>query len=667
MSTAAITPNILQFHQAPVPPVRRRNGQLEHHPQARLDFHQLLESVWLNSSDAMRITDSEGIIVAVNDTYCRLVSVQMEQLVGEPFTVVYDSSVNPSSLLAKYRKRFKERNVEPLMNRQIRLRNGKEIFVEASNSYIEGSNGGTFVLGIIRDITDRKTAEEVISRLHRQQSLVLNSASEGIFGLDMQGRHTFVNPSAARLLGYEVNELIGRHSHSTWHYSKAEGQPFPAKECPIYAALRDGKEVQASHEVFWRKDGSSLPVEYTATPIWEGSQLLGAVVTFRDITERKELECRVQESLSALQASRESLAELNAQKDRLFSVISHDLRSPFTSILGFCEILLTDRETITDAERTEFLTYIRDAAKRQLVLLNKLLDWSRLETGRVKFEIEDVDLGTVVDQSVESHLGTAKQKGITLRSTLPSPMIVRGDEEMLAQVFNNLISNALKFTPHHGVISIAQYEGQENEWVIAVKDTGRGIPKEDFSKLFKVEEKYTQRGLDGEEGTGLGLSLVAEIVKKHNGSISVESELGNGTTFHIRFPRLIETTEQTVMVVDDDEGIRVLHSRYLKRMFPHAHVIQASNGKEAFERAKRLRPRFIVTDYSMPEMNGYEFLNLLKGEPSTRHIPVFVITGKGSLASGETLMFTGAAAVLDKPVSSKQLQETIERVLAEKV
>ena len=375
----------------------------------------------------------------------------------------------------------------------------------------------------------------------------------------------------------------------------------------------------------------------------------------------------MQDSLAALQASRESLTQLNNQKDRLFSVLSHDLRSPFTSILGFCEILITDGETLTDTERKEFLTYIRDAAQRQLALLNRLLDWSRLETGRIKLDIQEIELDQLVKSSLTTHLGTSRQKEITLQSTLPAKSKVRGDQVLLMQVFNNLLSNSLKFTPKGGVISIDLAEEKEEEWVVAVKDTGRGIPKDDLKKLFRVEEKYTRPGLDGEQGTGLGLSLVYEIVKQHNGSISVDSELGKGTTFTIRLPKVVENKEHVILVVDDDEGVRVLHSRYLKKMFPDAHVMQASNGKEAFAIAKQYKPRIIVTDYSMPEMNGYEFLNLLKGEPVTKPIPVFVITGKGSTASADTLMISGAAAVLDKPVPSKTLQETIEKVLAEKI
>jgi CheY-like chemotaxis protein len=254
-----------------------------------------------------------------------------------------------------------------------------------------------------------------------------------------------------------------------------------------------------------------------------------------------------------------------------------------------------------------------------------------------------------------------------LQSTLPAQIKTRGDEVMIGQVFSNLISNALKFTPAHGQVSIDLFDSKEDQWIMAIKDSGTGIPKDDFKKLFKIEEKYTRKGLDGEEGTGLGLSVVHEIVKKHAGSITVESEVGKGTTFFVRFPKLMDNLDQSVMIVDDDEGVRVLHSRYLKRMFPESRIIQASDGKEALELAKRYRPKIIVTDYSMPEMNGFEFLNLLRQEETTKGIPVFVITGKDSTASMEAMRLSGAAAVLTKPISSAQLQEAIDKVMADRV
>jgi PAS domain S-box-containing protein len=136
----------------------------------------------------------------------------------------------------------------------------------------------------------RKQAEESVERLYHQNELVLNAAGEGIFGLDMQGKHTFVNPAAAQMLGYTVSELIGRHSHTLWHYKKSDGSSYPVEECPIYAAYKDGIVHHKDDEVFWRNDGTCFPVAYTSTPIIEDGNIVGAVVTFRDITERKQTE-----------------------------------------------------------------------------------------------------------------------------------------------------------------------------------------------------------------------------------------------------------------------------------------------------------------------------------------------------------------------------------------
>ncbi|MBF8296611.1 MAG: hypothetical protein HW389_3156 [Bacteroidetes bacterium] len=753
------------------------------------DFHDLLQSVWKNSSDAMRITDSEGVIIAVNDAYSRFVGMQRGELVGEYFTIAYDRLTDPAPLVEKYCRRFSERSVEPLMSRRIRLANGKEAYVETSNSFIEGSDGGRYVLSIFHDITERKHMEQALERERALLATVINNLPDSIFAKDTDSRFILNNDAHIHALGAQSqSEVVGKSDFDFRARHLAEGMFIDDQEVihsgkcvvekeeqtvdpsgrtgfrlvtkvpmrdklgtivglvGISRDVTDHKQAEEAlkeserkyHDLFnnavqgmfqssvdgrllsanvallkmlgydsieelasvnladmyanpderralsmkLAEQGSCSNVELVlrrrdgvVINVLEHSRAVkdsaGNVIAFEgileDITERRALETRVQEHLAALKTSQGSLAELNAQKDRLFSILSHDLRSPFTSILGFCEILLNESESLSDAEQKEFLGHIENSARQQMALLNKLLDWSRLESGRIKFDVKDVDLSAVVGISVASHLGTAKSKEITLQSTLPKHMMTRGDEVMIVQVFSNLISNALKFTPTHGLISVDLVESKEDQWILAVRDTGAGIPKNDFGKLFKIEEKYTRKGLGGEEGTGLGLSVVHEIVKKHSGSITIESEIGKGTTFFVQFPRLMENVERSVLVVDDDEGVRVLHSRFLKRMFPDSRIIQASDGKEAFELAKRHHPRIIVSDYSMPEMNGFEFLNILRQEASTKDIPVFVITGKDSTASTEAMRLSGAAAVLTKPVSSTQLQEAIEKVMAERV
>ncbi|MCX6135090.1 MAG: PAS domain S-box protein [Ignavibacteriales bacterium] len=661
MATPPLVPNRQPYQQ----PLTLLSFGRENHTRTGAvhtpDQQALLESVWENSAEAMRITNAAGIIVAVNDSYCRMVGMRREELVGEPFTVILDSSADPSVLLATYSKRFLDRSVEPVMNRHLRLRNHHEVFVEAINSYIKGTDGSTFVFSIIRNVTTRRIAERALKESERKYHDLFNNAVQGIFQSTVDGKLLSANAALLRMLGYDSIEELASINLEELYTNPAERASLTMK--------LSGQGACSNVELsLRRKDGKTIIVlEHSRAVKDAAGNVVSIEGILEDITERKELEARVQENLSALQDSREMLTQLNRQKDRLMSVLSHDLQSPFTSILGFCEILLNDTEKLTDAERKEFLTYIRNSAQQQLALVKRLLDWSRLETGRITLDIRDIDLQKVVRASVQAHLGTAMNKEIALRSTLPADTCIRGDEAMLTQAFNNLISNALKFTPAHGLISIDLKESADEEWILTVKDTGAGIPAADLKRLFKVEEKYTRVGLRGETGTGLGLSLVAEIIKKHSGSITVESEVGAGTTFTIRLHKLAKPQDEAVLVVDDDQGVRVLHSRYLKRMFPDAQVVQASNGNEAFDYAKKYHPRLIVTDYSMPGMNGFEFLKLVKQDPETKDIPVFIITGKDSADGRESLVLSGAEAVLTKPVSSKELQDAVEGVLASRI
>jgi signal transduction histidine kinase len=422
-----------------------------------------------------------------------------------------------------------------------------------------------------------------------------------------------------------------------------------------------GMEIQLK-----KKNGEIVTVlEYSRALKDEQGTLIGFEGILEDITTRKEMEQKLNNYLNALVHSQKELERLNGEKDKLFSVLSHDLRSPFGSILGFCEVLTTDSETLTEMERNQFVRYIKEAAEDQLSLVNKLLDWSRFETGRVKMELRNLKLCTIAEKSVQNLSGLALKKRINLVSNVPDDLFVQGDEVFLRQVFDNIIGNALKFTPSGGTISVNLAEKHDSSIVVTVKDTGVGIPMENIEKLFKPEEKYTTKGLEGEKGTGLGLSVCQEIMKKHGGSLSVESEIGIGTTFTLTFVNNTPAEGLSILVVDDEEGARVLHSRYIKRAYPDATIVYASNGREAVEQALRLRPHVVITDYSMPLMDGYEVLVELKRYAETKHIPVLIITGDDSKESSESMVLSGAAAVLSKPVTPAKLKSELQRFLGE--
>jgi PAS domain S-box-containing protein/putative nucleotidyltransferase with HDIG domain len=240
------------------------------------------------SPDSVNINRFEdGMYVSINPGFTKITGYTEEDIIGKTSIDynIWENIEDRQRLVAGLRKDGEVINLETAF----RIKGGDIRYGLMSASVID-LNGVPHVLSITRDITDRKRAEEELKRLSQQNELILFSAAEGILGLDIQGKHTFINPAAARMLGYEVEELLGCPSHSTWHHTKSNGSPYPQEECEIYAAYREGVAHRTSTEVFWRKDGTSFPVEYASTPIYEQDRLAGAVLTFTDITERKRAE-----------------------------------------------------------------------------------------------------------------------------------------------------------------------------------------------------------------------------------------------------------------------------------------------------------------------------------------------------------------------------------------
>ncbi|GJQ20318.1 MAG: hypothetical protein HBSIN02_06730 [Bacteroidia bacterium] len=513
------------------------------------------------------------------------------------------------------------------------------------------------ILGIVRDITDRKESEQRIREEQAKYRDLFRNAVQPMFRTSVDGTLLDANAALLRLLGYKDVEELARINMADL-YVKPELRN-QIKEAVDSKGSLIGLEIELK-----RKNGGVITVlEYSRALKDANGRLVGFEGILEDITARKALEQKLKQYVEALEASQKELARLNSEKDKLFSILSHDLRSPFGSILGFCEILATEGDTMPAEERNEFIRYIREAAQDQLSLVNKLLDWSRFETGRVRMDMRTLDLSTLAKGSVDGLTGLARKKSISLVSRVSKGLHVQGDEQFLRQVFDNIIGNALKFTPAGGAVTVEAEETGDGFIAVTITDTGVGIPAEDLPKLFKAEEKYTRNGLDGERGTGLGLSVCQEIMKKHGGDITVQSTVGQGTTFTLKFVSNSRRDGLAILIADDEEGARVLHSRYVRKIYPDAHIIFASNGREATEQALRLRPDLILTDYSMPVMDGYEALTELKRYAETKRIPVVVITGDDSGSSRDALTLSGASAVLAKPVTFDSLEKNLRMVL----
>jgi PAS domain S-box-containing protein len=378
---------------------------------------------------------------------------------------------------------------------------------------------------------------EALEALTQEQQLILSSAAEGIFGTDREEKIRFLNPAAASLAGYALEELIGKPGHETLHHSRADGTPYPQAECPIRQTLHDGLIRHVIEEVLWRKDGSSLPIEYVVAPIRKGGTIVGTVLAVRDVTEHKRSEAERAGLIAREQAARaeiQAAKELDRMRTTFVNAVSHDLRIPLTSIMGYAEFLEDELGGPLSESQRDYVQQITKSAHRLEHLVDDLLDFARLEAGTFVLQPEEADLGAKARECLESLQPQALEAKLRLEADLPEePLIVRMDPRRIERVIINLLTNAIKFTPAGGSVRVsARSDGDRVR--CEVTDTGIGISPEDQTKLFHAFTQLASGAKKG--GTGLGLSISKAIVEAHGGAIGVSSAVGEGSTFWFTLP-----------------------------------------------------------------------------------------------------------------------------------
>lgn len=420
------------------------------------------------------------------------------------------------------------------------------------------------------DIKERARFQAEVENLRYLYELILNSTDVGIYGVDRKRETIFVNAAAVRMLGWQFQELIGKSMHDLVHHTKPDGSPYPLADCPITAAIEEGVFRRVENEMFWRRDGSSFEVEYSITPMREGGQVVGAVVMFTDISQRKHNERELQKSYEALQELNQKLAEAQSQMlqaERLASIgrlaagVAHEINNP----IGFVSSNLTTLQeylaglfTLLDAYAAvePLLAGCRDALAR-VGQVKAAIDLPFLRQDAEALLQESVDGVRRVKKIVQdlrdfSHVDSEGWQWMDVRQGLDSALsMLSGDflgqaqvvkeygdvpeieclPSLLNQVFMNLLLNAAQAVEGKGVITIRAGAGGDEVWVEVI-DTGKGIPPENLDRIF--EPFFTTQPVG--QGTGLGLSLVYGIVRKHNGRINVASEPGKGTAFRVCLP-----------------------------------------------------------------------------------------------------------------------------------
>ncbi len=400
------------------------------------------------------------------------------------------------------------------------------------------------------------------------------------------------------------------------------------------------------------KDGNSRWVKESFAMLRStssNSYIYAGIVS--DITLIKEYETKLLESET-------KLLEINQAKDRFINILSHDLRAPFTSILGFSEILLNE-PNLPIKEKNEYLTYIYDASQNQLQFINYLLDWSRLRTGNLKIESQRIRLQAIVYNCVSILTGNAIRKNISIQIEVGEQLYVQADERLLTQVIINLLSNSIKFSPDNSKIEINAGIFNEKQVEIIVRDSGIGISPDDQSKIFSIDKTYLKEGTQGEKGSGFGLALVKEIVTKHAGEIWFYSEIMKGTEFHFTLP----LPSNTVLLIENSSQDRGYYIEIIKEGFPEFVIFTAENGYEAIGLVANQTPNLIIFNHNMPLMNGLQFWEAIKRNETNLKVPFIVIGDNLSSEISTSYIKENVKAILNSPIDRGEFLKVLQMIL----
>ncbi len=360
--------------------------------------------------------------------------------------------------------------------------------------------------------------------------------------------------------------------------------------------------------------------------------------------------------------ARERLEELNKLKDDFVAIVSHDLRSPLTAILGASEILLHDEymDTPLTEDQRELVENIQTMGEQQLHLVNDLLDLAKIESGKLELKPTVANMSQILQQCHTTLKVLADNKNITLSLTigprLPKIMI---DVPKISQVINNLVGNAIKFTEPGGKVTV-QLVRDDDMVKISVTDTGEGIRPEDLLVLFNKFQQVKTRGTTGERGTGLGLSICKDLVELHKGTIWAESRVGVGSTFSFTLP----ITENVIVIIDDSLFVVKSLQNMLLEHIDHIKVKSANSGNEGLKLVEEVSPVVVILDYMLPDMNGTDVYRAMRKRFGSKTPPALFLTASQDLDVRREIFDLGAADYLQKPVDINDLLPRLSRILA---
>ncbi len=533
-----------------------------------------------------------------------------------------------------------------------------------------------------RDQAEKSVEEtrDIAGKLAQQYRLfdaVLSAARDYIFIFSLDGRFTYANKALLDLWGLSPDEARGRHMRELNYSVEIEAQI----QENIRKVAKTGQAVTdtAAYKSPIGKEGF---YEYILAPVFdETGNVVSVAGTSRDITARRQAEIERQQLLDSERAARTEAERASRLKDEFLATLSHELRTPLNAILGWAQLLR--RTAKGDEDLIEGLDVIERNAKVQTQLIEDLLDMSRIISGKIRLDVQRVDVAAVVDAAVESVRPSSGVKGLELRKILdPLAGPVMGDPSRLQQIVWNLLTNAIKFTPKGGKVEVL-LERVNSHIEISVTDTGQGIEPDFLPHVFERFRQADGTTTRKHGGLGLGLSIVKNLVELHGGNVRVKSPgLNQGSTFIVSLPLAVvkhdgprehPATQRSpgadcdsvslqglkVLVVDDEPDARDLVQRLLQEC--RCEVLTADSAAQGLAILSRDKPDVILSDIGMPDVDGYAFIRQVRKLPACEggRIPAIALTAFARSEDRTRAMIAGYQMHLSKPVEHQELIATV--------
>ena len=482
---------------------------------------ELQRALFTGSVDPIIITDTNFRTIAANPSLEKLIGYNSDELRNYTFppNTSYDLSV-----IKTWLDKCKTGEGVSEFETYINSKSGDSIPVSMTISPIKNAKGELRYISFwLRDISERKRIQEALRISEERMRLLLQSAEDIVLMQDLEGKVLYYN--GATKYGLTPGEVVGKSLYDFFEKDLAAVLGKHVEEVAVTS-----KALISEDEFIWQ--GEKLCFSNLLSPVKdESGKIIAVTIISRNITDKKKAE-------DALIESTQKLQEMNASKDKFFSIVAHDLKSPFQGLIGFSNLLLEDYKSLDREEIREYVENINSSTRNLYKLIENLLEWSRIQTGRKEYFPQKIDLYETVEAEIKLFNNNAVSKNITLSNLISADTRVTADKNMLTSIIENLLSNAIKFTRSGGEVKI--FNNHTNNLIeVVVQDTGVGIRPEDLQKLLRIDQQHSTEGTAQERGTGLGLMLVKEFVEKQNGTIRIESELNIGTKVIFTLPKAV--------------------------------------------------------------------------------------------------------------------------------